>query len=201
MKIKIISLVLVMAALAGLANCAGSGSSFDDIVANRRSVRSYDKSKKISDEQIRILIATTQEAPSWANVQATRYYTVMSDDMLNKVLPSMLTNQEKASTAPVLIVTTYKRGLSGFFDGKATNELGDTWGAFDAGLSNAFLVLKAKEMGFDTLIMGLRDAEGLKKALDIPSDETVMSVVALGYGTQSPKRPERKPLYDILKIK
>ena len=113
----------------------------------------------------------------------------------------MMANQEKASTAPVLIVTTYKRGLSGFFDGKASNELGDTWGAYDAGLSNAFLVLKAKEMGLDTLIMGLRDADGLKRALDIPNDETIMTVVALGYGSQSPKRPERKPLFDIMKIK
>ena len=44
-------------------------------------------------------------------------------------------------------------------------------------LAYRFLVLKAKEMGFDTLIMGLRDADGLKKALGIPSDETVMTVV------------------------
>jgi nitroreductase len=117
------------------------------------------------------------------------------------MLPAMLGNQERAGTAPVLIVTTYKRDQSGFFNGEAANEVGNSWGAFDAGLSNAFLVLKAKEMGFDTLIMGLRDADALKKALDIPGDEIVMSVVALGYGNQVPKRPERKPLDEILKIK
>jgi nitroreductase len=198
---KILSIMLLSWMLVTLTSCHNGGTSFDEVVSNRRSVRSYDKSKKISEEQIRTLIATTQEAPSWANIQATRYYVVMSDEMLNKVLPSMMANQEKASTAPVLIVTTYKRGLSGFFDGKASNELGDTWGAYDAGLSNAFLVLKSKEMGLDTLIMGLRDADGLKRALDIPNDETIMTVVALGYGSQSPKRPERKPLLDIMKIK
>lgn len=189
--------------VSALAGCAGNSNtaSFDEIVANRRSVRSYDSTKKISEEQVRTLIATTQEAPSWANVQATRYYVVMSDDKKQEVLTSMMQNKDRAAMAPVLIVTTYKQNQSGFFNGEAANEVGNSWGAFDAGLSNAFLVLKAKEMGFDTLIMGLRDADGLKKALDIPSDETVMTVVALGYGNQIPRRPDRKALDEILKIK
>lgn len=198
---KILSMMLLSWMLVTLTSCHNGGTSFDEVVANRRSVRSYDKSKKISEEQIRTLIATTQEAPSWANVQATRYYVVMSDAKKQEMLPAMLGNQERAGTAPVLIVTTFKRDQSGFFNGQAANEVGNSWGAFDAGLSNAFLVLKAKEMGFDTLIMGLRDADALKRILDIPYDETVMSVVAVGYGNQSPKRPERKPLFDIMKIK
>ena len=201
MKKQLKKILMMASVVLTLIGCAGNTVSFDEIVANRRSVRSYDSSRKISEEQIRTLIATTQEAPSWANVQATRYYVVMSEEKLNKVLPSMLANQEKASTAPVLIVTTYKQNQSGFFNGEAANEVGNSWGAYDAGLSNAFLVLKAKEMGFDTLIMGLRDADGLKKALDIPSDETVMTVVALGYGNQVPKRPDRKGLDEIMKIK
>ena len=201
MKKQLKKILMMASVVLTLIGCAGNTASFDEIVANRRSVRSYDSSRKISEEQIRTLIATTQEAPSWANVQATRYYVVMSEEKLNKVLPSMLANQEKASTAPVLIVTTYKQDQSGFFNGEAANEVGNSWGAYDAGLSNAFLVLKAKEMGFDTLIMGLRDADGLKKALDIPSDEIVMTVVALGYGNQVPKRPDRKALDEVLKIK
>ena len=196
---KVFGLFMFSMMLASLVSCGGT--SFDEIVANRRSVRSYDTNRKISEEQIKTLIATTQEAPSWANVQATRYYVVMSDAKKQEVLPAMLGNQERAGTAPVLIVTTFKRDQSGFFNGQAANEVGNSWGAFDAGLSNAFLVLKAKEMGFDTLIMGLRDADALKRILDIPYDETVMSVVAVGYGNQSPKRPERKPLHEILKIK
>ncbi len=201
MKEQLKKIMVGAGVVAALGSCAGNTASFDEIVANRRSVRSYDSSKKISEEQVRTLIATTQEAPSWANAQATRYYAVMSDTKKQEMLPAMLGNQERAGTAPVLIVTTYKRDQSGFFNGEAANEVGNSWGAFDAGLSNAFLVLKAKEMGFDTLIMGLRDADALKKVLDIPGDEIVMSVVALGYGNQVPKRPERKALDDILKIK
>jgi len=201
MKEQLKKIVVGAGVVSALAGCAGNPVTFDEIVASRRSVRSYDSSKKISEEQIRTLIATTQEAPSWANAQATRYYAVMSEEKLQQVLPAMLQNQSRAAMAPVLIVTTYKRDQSGFFNGEAANEVGNGWGAYDTGVSNAFLVLKAKEMGFDTLIMGLRDADALRKALDIPYDEIVMTVVAVGYGNQVPKRPERKALNEVLKIK
>jgi len=201
MKQMMLAGVLVTVLLIGLGSCSGGSSSFDDVVAARRSVRSYDPSKKISEEQVRTLVATAQEAPSWANVQATRYYAVMSDAKLQEVKAAMLNNQKTVADAPVLIVTTYKQGESGFFGGEAANEVGNGWGAFDAGLGNAFLVLKAKEMGFDTVIMGLRDADALRSILSIPGEEVILSVVALGYGTQEPRRPERKNLDEVLRIK
>lgn len=43
--------------------------SFDEVLTTRRSVRSYDASKKISETEVRELLTATQEAPSWANQQ------------------------------------------------------------------------------------------------------------------------------------
>ena len=83
---------------------------------------------------------------------------------------------------------------------KATNEIGDGWGAYDCGLSNCYLVLKARAMGFDTLIMGMRDAEGLRKLFDIPESEAVMAVISLGYRDSEPTRPERRPFGEIVKF-
>ena len=40
--------------------------SFDEVLRTRRSVRSYDASKKISETEVRELLTATQEAPSWA---------------------------------------------------------------------------------------------------------------------------------------
>ena len=201
MKRIVVIWTLVVSMMAAFSGCVNNASSFDDVVAARRSVRSYDPNKRISEDQVRTLIATVQEAPSWANVQATRFYAVMSDAKLKEAKAAMLNNQNTVADAPVLIVTTYRQGESGFFSGEAANEVGNGWGAFDAGLSNAFLVLKAKEMGFDTVIMGLRDANALRNALSIPSEEVIMSVVALGYGNQEPRRPERKALNEVLHIK
>ncbi len=43
--------------------------SFDEVLATRRSVRSYDATKTISEAEVRELLVATQEAPSWANQQ------------------------------------------------------------------------------------------------------------------------------------
>ena len=87
------------------------------------------------------------------------------------------------------------KGRSGFDNlGNAVNELGDEWGAYDLGLHNENLVLKARELGLDTLIMGIRDGEKLRELLHIPEDQQIAAVIALGYGAAEPQMPKRKEL-------
>ena len=171
--------------------------SFDEVLATRRSVRSYDATKKISEEEVRELLTATQEAPSWANQQPTKYYVAISPDKVAAVQDLVGMNKDRIAGAPVLIVSTFERGKSGFFQGNQTNEIGDGWGAYDNGLSNCYLILKARAMGFDTLIMGMRDASQLRQLFTIPESETVMAVIALGYRDGEPTRPNRRPLDEI----
>jgi nitroreductase len=98
----------------------------------------------------------------------------------------------------VLIISTYERGKSGFFQDQQSNEVGDGWGAYDNGLSNCYLILKARAMGFDTLIMGMRDADKLRELFSIPENETVMAVISLGYRAEEPKRPTHRELDEIV---
>ncbi|MCH5302578.1 MAG: nitroreductase family protein [Prevotella sp.] len=177
-----------------------SQSSFDEVLTTRRSVRSYDASKTISEAEVRELLTATQEAPSWANQQPSKYYVAISEEKVAAVQDLVGGNKERILGAPVLIVSTYEQGKSGFFRGEATNEVGEGWGAYDNGLSNGYLILKARAMGFDTLIMGMRDADGLRALFDIPDNETIMAVVSLGYRAEDPKRPERRQLDDIVKF-
>jgi nitroreductase len=67
-------------------------------------------------------------------------------------------------------------------------------------VSNAYFILKAREQGFDTLIMGMRDSDGLRKLFNIPDTEEVMAVISLGYRASDPNRPARKALDDIVKF-
>ena len=175
-------------------------SSFDEIVASRRSVRKYDATKTISEAEVRQLIATTQEAPSWANQQSTRYYVAMSKEKVDAVKEMVGRNKQNIAGAPVVIVSTYVKGKSGFFAGNPTNEVGDGWGAHDNGLSDAYLVLKARAMGFDTLIMGMREADKLRELFSIPEDETVMAVIALGYRAAEPRQPMHKDLDEMVEF-
>lgn len=178
-----------------------SGVSFDEVMTSRRSVRDFDGSKTISQTEIRTLIEATQDAPSWTNSQPTRYYVALSPEKMESVrdlLPEF--NQNNTDGASAYIVSTFVKGQSGFYRGIPSNEVGDGWGAYDNGLANAYLILKARAMGFDTLILGGRDAEGLRTLFEIPEEERVMAVIALGYRASTPTRPGRKPVDEILKI-
>jgi nitroreductase len=177
-----------------------SSTSLDEVLTSRRSVRNYDASKKISEAEVRELITAAQEAPSWANQQPTKYYVAISEEKLAAVQDMVGGNKDRIKDAPVLIVSTFERGKSGFFQGNQTNEVGDGWGAYDNGLSNCYLILKARAMGFDTLIMGMREADKLRELFAIPESETIMAVISLGYRAEEPNRPERKPLDEIVKF-
>ena len=179
---------------------SSSSPSFDEVLTSRRSVRSYDATKKISEVEVRTLLTAVQDAPSWANQQPTKYYVAISPEKIAAVQNLVGANKERIAAAPVLIVSTYERGKSGFFQGQATNEIGDGWGAYDNGLSNCYLILQARAMGFDTLIMGMRDADGLRQLFNIPESETVMAVISLGYRDSEPTRPDRRPLDEIVKF-
>jgi nitroreductase len=206
MKMKKVMILVVLTAMVTMTGCSEKKEatkdvvSFDEVLTTRRSVRSYDASKKISETEVRELLTATQEAPSWANQQPTKYYVAISDEKLSAVQNMVGGNKERIKDAPVLIVSTFERGKSGFFQGNQTNEVGDGWGAYDNGLSNCYLILKARAMGFDTLIMGMRDADELRKLFDIPENETIMAVISLGYRDGEPNRPERRPLDDIVKF-
>lgn len=173
------------------------------VLENRKSTRKYISEKKISPQIIRDMISAAILAPSWKNSQTARYYVVTSDDMLLKIkeqaLPSFNANNVK--DAPALIITSYVKNRSGFEkDGSPSNELGNQWGAYDLGLHNANLILKATELGLDTLVMGIRDADCLRRLLDISDDETIVSVIAAGYGDYDNQRPKRKTPEDIAKF-
>ena len=119
---------------------------------------------------------------------------LIADTIQNGVFPEFtLDVQQCFLYAPLF-------GKSGFFRGNPADATGDFWGAYDNGLSNAYLILKARAMGFDTLIMGMRNADALRALFDIPEDEMILPVIALGYRAQDPNTPTHRPLDEIAKF-
>ena len=182
------------------AETTAAGPSFEDVLTSRRSVRSYDPTKKISEEEVRTLLAASQEAPSWANQEPTKYYVAMGEEKRLALLEMIGGNKDRVANAPVLIVSTFETQKSGFFRGQPANDVGDFWGAYDNGLANAYLVLQARAMGFDTLIMGMRESDKIRAEFEIPENECIMAVISLGYRAEEPNRPVRRNLDDIVKF-
>ncbi|MCD7840019.1 MAG: nitroreductase family protein [Erysipelotrichaceae bacterium] len=175
---------------------------FQQVIENRRSVRKY-LDKSVSDEDLNKVLEAAILAPSWKNSQVSRYYVAKSREMVEKVyhcLPEF--NQNNVKNAPILIVTTIVLDRSGYNkDGTPSNELGNGWGYYDCGLHNMNLILKATDLGLSTLIMGIRDGKALKEVFNIPDNQSVVSVISLGYGDIEPQMPKRKTIEDIAVIK
>ena len=181
----------------------------DEVASKRRSVRhfkdaglSFDERKSKIEE---IISFVSENAPSWKNSQTHRYYVALSDDKIASVTNALVErNRPKCTNAVALIVSCFEKNVSGFSKSEEKlvpdNECGNEWGAYDLGLSDSLLLLKARELGFDTLIMGLRDSAALKSALKIPESQEVMSVISVGMRSDEPVKPGRKTLEDILKI-
>ncbi|MCC8137590.1 MAG: nitroreductase family protein [Clostridiales bacterium] len=173
-------------------------------IEERRSIRSYDTSKKVTEEELRVLIEAAQQAPSWKNSQTGRYAIVYTEEMKEQVLDKCLPpfNAKNAAGAAALIVTSYVKNYSGFDkeNGTAANEIGNGWGMYDLGLQNQILLLKAKEMGMDTLVMGIRDAAALRELLKIDESQEIAAVIALGYADGEPRPKVRKTVDEIVKF-
>ena len=175
----------------------------DEVLNKRKSIRRQYLSKEVDDNVIRQVIEAAILAPSWKNSQVTRYYIAKSKESLQQVknaLPEF--NQENVGQAPVLIVSTIVLNRSGYNkDGTPTNELGNGWGYYDCGMHNMNLLLKATELGLSTLVMGIRDEQKIKEIFAVPDNQSVVSVIALGYSDMEIERPQRKTFEDITVMK
>lgn len=171
---------------------------FKELIRERRSVRSYDSAPP-HDALIQIL-TEAQQAPSWKNSQTTRWYVVESQEKLAEMRQALhAANQMKVPNA-AMIVSTYVRDVAGFTRGEPDNEVGNGWGAYDLGLHDAYLLLAAKDAGYDTLIMGLRSGEQIREILSIPDNEEILSVIAIGKRAEEPAMRPRMELEQIARF-
>ena len=174
---------------------------FKDLLEARRSIRQFDGTRKVTQEQVDQMVYAAIQAPSWKNSQTARYYAVLSDEMIARVSEALPAFNAKSSAGAALIVTTFVANRAGFNrEGVADNEAGNGWGYYDCGLHNANLILTAKDMGLDTLVMGIRDADKLREVLEIPESVLVVAVIAVGYAAAPAEKPKRKTPQDIVKV-
>ena len=176
---------------------------FSRLLEERRSIRAYKAGTKISKEEIEQMIYAAQQAPSWKNSQTGRYFVALSDEAVKELrdtcLPSF--NHDRTENVCAFIVTAFVKGEAGFKpDGEQTDEHGNGWGCYDLGLQNQNLLLKARELGYDTLIMGLRNEQKLREMMNIPENMGMMSVIAVGKRDVEPQKPERKSMSDIVRF-
>ena len=164
----------------------------------RRSVRAY----RPSDVDVQVLkdaVSCAVMAPSWKNSETARYYFAVGEEKAKKVmalLPEF--NQRSCQNVSAFLVTAFETGIAGFSAaGVQADSMGNGWGAYDLGHSNAYFLLALREAGYDSLIMGLRDEAGLRTLFGIPESQQIMGVIAIGKRAGEPVLRPRKDVAEI----
>jgi nitroreductase len=207
--VKGASLAMGIAAVPGVVGCSGGTThkeasmdmKFSELIEARRSVRKYAKAEISKDEMAKI-VEEALNAPSWKNTETTRYYAAIGADAKAKIWSEALPGFNAASSenAAALVAVTFVPGESGYMGDTPADELGEMWGAYDCGLASSYFVLAAKNHGWDTLIMGIRDTAKVKAILNIPEKEILTSVIAVGKSAQPYFKNPRKPVAEVLKV-
>lgn len=176
---------------------------FLELIEDRRSVRAYKPGVGISREELEKMVYAAQQAPSWKNSQTSRYYAILSSNKISEFRETCLPgfNYERTDNVAAIVVSTFEGGIVGFDpNGNPTDAHGDGWGMYDAGLATQNLILCARDLGFDTLIMGLRNEAKMRQMLGIPETQKIAAVIAVGKRVEDPAKPPRKDICELLKF-
>jgi nitroreductase len=151
-----------------------------EMIKTRRSIRKY-KPDPISEEEMNKILEAGRWAPSADNNQPWRFIVLRSQEMRKK-LADTLTWGRFLSQAPLGIAVTVNPGASNHpvEDGAAATQN---------------MLLEAHSLGLGGCWIGTYDSsdeENAKKVLNVPEDEKLLSVIAIGHPAESPQRTRKK---------
>lgn len=171
-----------------------------DCIFTRRSVRKF-LDKPVDHATLEQVINVAAYAPSWKNTQISRYIAIEDRAVLDAICRDYLPghNANIVSGAPLLVAQTFVKSRSGFErDGSYTTQRKDGWQHYDCGIAAQTFCLAAHEAGLGTVIMGIFPHEELGAFLNVPEDQELMALIAVGYPAEEPIAPKRKDAEALL---
>ena len=171
-------------------------------ILTRRSVRQFTQ-KPVSHEVIEKIVSLAAYAPSWKNTQISRYMAIetpaVKQEIIDRYCMPGSNNPNIIASAPVLIAQTFIKNRSGFErDGTFTTDRGEGWQYYDCGIAAQTFCLAAHDLGLATVIMGIFDRKGLQAYLEIPEEQELMALIALGHPELVGDAPKRKDVETLL---
>ena len=170
-------------------------------ILTRRSVRKY-TDQPVTHEELEKIVSLAAYAPSWKNTQISRYLAIEDPAVRNTIaeeycLPGA-NNPNIIKSAPLLVAQTFLKDRCGYNrDGTFTTDREDGWQYYDCGIAAQTFCLTAHDLGLATVIMGVFDRKRLQEYLEIPEDQELMALIALGHAAEVGPAPKRKDV-DVL---
>lgn len=171
-------------------------------ILTRRSVRKF-TDQPVSHELLEQVVSLASYAPSWKNTQISRYIAIESaqtrEEIVAQFCPPGTNNPNIIKGCQVLIAQTFIKSRSGFNrDGSYSTDRETGWQHYDCGIAAQTFALAAHELGLATVIMGVFDRKGLEEYLQIPEEQELMALIAVGYPAEIGPAPKRKTVEDLL---
>ncbi|MCM3782240.1 nitroreductase family protein [Neobacillus mesonae] len=197
---------------------------YQTVIRERKSVRQYDPTIKISKHEMEEILNEAVLAPSSSNLQPWRFLVIDEPELLKKLHP-IANNQEQVLQASAVIAVLgdlkwYEKGrkiytmseeagfmteeVKHYFINSAENfyanldpSIKESIIDVDAGLISMQLMLSARARGYDTVPMGGYNKVKFKEEFNIPEDYRSVMLIAIGKAA-TPGRPTvRLPLEDV----
>lgn len=169
-------------------------------ILTRRSIRRFEK-RGVDRQVLEQVIGAAAYAPSWKNTQISRYIAIEDRSKLDVICRDFLPdhNARIVSDAPLLIAQTFIKGRSGYErDGSVSTQRKDGWQYYDCGIAAQTFCLAAHDAGLGTVIMGIFPNRELEAYLNIPQDQELMALIAVGWPAEEPPAPKRKDVDTLL---
>ena len=174
-----------------------------ECLKTRRSIRKY-TAEPVDHSVIDSIVSLASYSPSWKNTQITRYIAIEDTSLLAEIADKYTPqyNSDIIRQAPMLIAVTFRKGRCGYErDGSFTTKKGGSWQMFDAGIACQSFCLAAWDHGLGTVIMGVFDEDGISRLLQIPEDQELAALIAVGCPDIDPPAPKRKAVEELLQYR
>ncbi len=143
-----------------------------EAIQSRRAYRSLEP-VSINEDLVRDLARHAQLAPSCFNNQPARFVFVYDKEQLNRLKPAFSKGNEWCFTGSMVIVVFTKKEMDCIIKERE-------YYLFDTGMTTAFLILRATELGLVAHPIAGYNSEKVREVLGIPDEFTIITLIIVG---------------------
>ncbi len=194
--------------------------SVSEAIKARRSVKAFDPTHKMTDQEVEQLLTLAMHSPTAFNIQNWRFV-LARDPALRREIRKVAWDQAQVTDASLLVVlcadlksweknpVRYWRNVAKpvqeflvpaiqqYYSGRAQVQRDEAMRS--CGIAAMTLMLAAKEMGYDSCPMDGFDFDAVGRLINLPPDHAIAMFVAIGKGIKEPlPRGGQLPLNEVV---
>jgi len=154
----------------------------NEIIKKRRSIRKYDPSGVVTDEQIKAMLETAMLAPSAVNSRPWEFIVIKNRKKMEAIVEFHPYSQMLKTASVAIVVLANPNALDG-----TKIEGAEMW-QHDCGAAVQNILLQATHMNLGTCWCGLypfdKNMDGARKLFNIPQNRIPFAVIAVGVAAE-----------------